>query len=1531
MFPVISAFSADRTSVAPGESVTLSYMVTEADTVQIDPGVLSSSSMLSGSVSTPALAASTSFTLRAKSAVGETTRTVAITVRTSTGVEITKFEAEPKVIAPGGTTRLSWTTVDATRVQLLVEGGAVLDADAPKEGMRDVQPSENTTYVLLAEGPGGQVTRMQRVLVGFQPEIPSFEANPPQITLGQSTTLSWTVVNAESIMLRDDMGNAVVPNAMAEGSRSVSPQVTTTYELVASGRAGDAVKRVTIEVLPPGSARIVRFLVAPTSLPGPGEVNIDWETADADTIDLTADGISVMTFPRTPSGNISLSLAATTVLALRVENDVGMAEEVELVTVGTPDLTAPSIQHVPLAPSQLEGTAMEIGATILDVESGVAAATLFYRTVGMPAFQSVAMLTSGNDRYSAEIPGALVAIPGVEYYIHAGDMASPANIATNPASAPADVHSFTVVALDVTGPMITHTPIANDQLDGSAIAVSAQVSDASGVGSVQLFYKRRADSTYTTASMTGAAGTYTANIPAAVIVPPGVDYYIEANDAAVPANSTRFPATAPATPQTFSVILRDLQAPSIVHTVITNGQISGLAVTVNADVSDATGVGAVTLYYRTSGGGAYSSAAMTVSGSLRTAQIPGNAVVSPGVDYYLEAVDTAMPVNTGRLPAAAPGAPYSFTVTPADTAAPTITHTPITNEQASGVAVTIQATVIDGTGVSVATLYYRAMGAGTYSQVAMTGGPQYTATIPASSVTSVGVEYYLGAVDSSPTMSASVLPASAPAQGFRFAVGRAEAEPNGTAATATPLLGPGVLANIGLGSISPSADRDYWIVDVPAGTDRYTVRFEITAGGPGLCPSPNDSYLTLYAADGTTVLLGDDNDGVGSCARIDPVTDTAARALAAGRYFIRVQEDGDNATIPAYEIRASMELAACGNNILELAATEQCDDGNTNNGDGCSEVCRLEAEGTASAPGAVFSGDISPAGDVDLYSVTVTQGQFLRAELSNGAGGCPGDTVLELISTDGNTTLGTDDNDGPGSCSLINPLTDSFAANMAAGTYFLRVRAFNAGTVLTGYSLDIDITSNLCGNNAVENGETCDDGDSISNDGCSSSCQLELQATVTGNGGSYMQGIDPVGNIDWYAIVVPAGASLRVETFVPADGTCTAGQDTVIRLYAPDRTTQLATDDESGLASCSLLDPIVDTDVRNLAAGTYYLTIEDWLSDDVITAYVVDIEIRMPVCGDGFVGGTEACDDGGTMNGDGCSSGCLYEGPAEAEPNNTTGTATPFLTGGLTTGRMIGALASSSDVDMYTVVVPAGGGHILGEITNGRGGCPGSLTLRLRSSTGSTLSTDTADGPGSCGRISPGGDSAARNLAAGTYYLEVTGASSVATYILDARVMASGCGDLYLVSGEQCDDGNTNAGDGCSPMCQLELNELEPNNTSSTAMVLSGPSVTVGGRINVAGEDDWFAIDVAQGGSLHVAVHNGGPDQCGSIDPDLEVFAPNMMMSLAEDDLDGQGNCAVLYRSELWNLAAGRYYVKLDGFSSTATFNYVFSAAVFGP
>ncbi len=686
--------------------------------------------------------------------------------------------------------------------------------------------------------------------------------------------------------------------------------------------------------------------------------------------------------------------------------------------------------------------------------------------------------------------------------------------------------------------------------------------------------------------------------------------------------------------------------------------------------------------------------------------------------------------------------------------------------------------------------------------------------------------------------------------------------------------------------------------------------------------------MRLYASDGTTVLVDDHDDGVGLCPQIAPANDTGARALAAGRYYVEVEEDGQNATISSYELRGSMAVSVCGNGILETPIGEQCDDGGTANGDGCSSTCHVEPDATFTAPGGTQVGAISPAGDTDTFAVVVGAGQFLTAEISDGAGGCPGDTVLELYGPDGVTLIGSDDDDGFDTCSRIDPTRDSFAANLTAGTYYLVARAYSASATLASYTLSVMITSNICGNHQIESGEQCDDGNAASNDGCSSTCQWETRGTASGTGASFTDSISPIGNIDWYAVVVPAGYSIRAETFSPSDGMCPSGTDTVIRLWQSNRTTEIVSDDDDGVGACSLLTPTTDAAVRGLAAGTYYVSVEDYGNNSTIGTYVLNVAIQAAMCGDGFLGGTEACDDGNTIAGDGCSAVCQFEGTGELEPNNTTAAATAFINSGGTGGTIYGALPTAGDVDLYRIVV-ASTSNLVAEVHGTDGGCPVDTTLRLLSASGTQLATDTADGPGACGRLSPGADSAARNLAPGTYYLEVTGSASTNTYLLDARLLAPGCGDLYLVAGEQCDDGNTAAGDGCSATCQLELLEMEPNGTATTAQALgSGTTRLVGGSISPAGDQDWYSVVVPTNGSMSVATHQGAADQCASpLDTVVTIYRPNGSQ-LVEDDLDGPGLCSIIDRNEANHLPGGTYRIRVRAFSASATMSYVLSIDV---
>ncbi len=1512
-FPVVDRFEVTPSTVPPGGRATLSYQVRFAEQVDLEPGLLQGSTALAGQVETPPLSASTSFELVARSAGGETRRRVRVTVGTG-DVQIVRFEADPAVIAPGMATQLFWETQAAESVAIATDSGAVVLADGEPTGSLEVQPNSSTVYVLTARGSGGEKQAQATVLVGTAPRIVSFVADPAQITRG-SSTLSWVVEGASGLELRDATG--IVAMALpSQGSRVVMPSQTTAYQLVASNDVGSAVAMASVTVLPPGSPRIVTFRAEPESLPGPGAVNLIWSTEDATAVRLLADGAPVPEFPETPMGMLVLQLSASTRFELVAENGTGQSRGDLMVVVGTPDRTPPTIRHQAVTNSP-EGTSFEVAATVSDADSTVGAVALFYRRQGESAFQSVQMVAQRAEFYVANVPASAVLPPGVEYYVQAADTAG--NTAVDPAGAPANLYAVSVVARDTEAPVINHVPVGNDRPEGLGVEVVATVSDRSGVASVVLYYKRQTESLYASLNMVPGASDYRATIPVAAVVPPGVDYYLEATDGQLPANVGRLPAGAPVSAHQFTVLARDATGPTILHDVPADGQPAGSAVTITAELSDATGIGDAQLYYRVQGASTFTGVAMTGAGNVRSVTVPGASIAAPAMEYYIQATDTVQPVNQSRSPAMAPGVLHRFTVTVVDAAPPTITHVRISDGQAVGVARNVTCTVTDGTGVASVTLYYRARGATTFDSVAMTGGPSYSATIPVASVTAAGVEYYFRAVDTTAAANAATLPSNAPSSVYFFATGTLESETNNTTATADALLGPGSLSNIGLGAISQSSDGDYWIVQVPT-TGRHSLRAEVTVGGPGLCINGADSRLRLYDTDGFTILVSDDADGVLECSLIDPATDTGARALAPGRYYLHIEEDGRNGTIPSYELRAILSPVACGNGILETAANELCDDGNMVNGDGCTSTCLLEPQGTFMGTGGVLTGAITPAGDLDLFAVVVAQGQFLTAEVSDGMGGCNGDSLLQLYGPDGTTLLGSDDDDGPGSCSEISAVRDTFARNLAAGTYFLRVSGYGSA-VLNSYSLRVALSFNICGNNQVETGEVCDDGNTVSNDGCSSVCQWETAGTVMGLSSSFTDSISPMGNIDWFRVDVPAGYALTAETFSSASGDCVL-TDTIIRLWAADRRTQIVSDDDDGPVNCSALGPLLDPAVRGLAAGTYYLSVEDFGNNSTINSYVFNVNLLAPSCGDGYPSGAETCDDGNTVGGDGCSATCAFENVAEVEPNETVATATPFIESGATSATILGVLDRSGDRDVYRIVVPQGY-HVFAEVVGTDGGCPVDSDLRLLNSSGSERTYDSANGPEGCGRISPGFNASARGLTAGTYYLEVRSALvSNQTYVLNARVLAPGCGDLYWVSGETCDDGNTVSGDGCSATCQTELAELEPNATSSAAQALMGPGM-IRGRVD-AGDQDWYAITVPAGARLGAFTHRGAIDQCETnLQSIVEVHGASGL--LATDTADGAGTCSAVYRSEAGVLTAGTHWIRVRGVNASISFDYVLS------
>ena len=146
----------------------------------------------------------------------------------------------------------------------------------------------------------------------------------------------------------------------------------------------------------------------------------------------------------------------------------------------------------------------------------------------------------------------------------------------------------------------------------------------------------------------------------------------------------------------------------------------------------------------------------------------------------------------------------------------------------------------------------------------------------------------------------------------------AEIESNNTAGTAQSL--DAALAQEGaavlVGEIRAAADVDFFSFTAPAGA---RVWVHVDTGGTQLPGGANrDSVLDLIDRDQTTVIENDDDDAVGN-GRDGSVESTQASVIAgrvlpaAGTYFLRVTEFGNDAVLSPYRMYVVLTTEAGGN------------------------------------------------------------------------------------------------------------------------------------------------------------------------------------------------------------------------------------------------------------------------------------------------------------------------------------------------------------------------------------------------------------------------------------------------------------------------------------------------------------------------------------------------------------------------------------------------------------------------------------------
>jgi cysteine-rich repeat protein len=166
----------------------------------------------------------------------------------------------------------------------------------------------------------------------------------------------------------------------------------------------------------------------------------------------------------------------------------------------------------------------------------------------------------------------------------------------------------------------------------------------------------------------------------------------------------------------------------------------------------------------------------------------------------------------------------------------------------------------------------------------------------------------------------------------------------------------------------------------------------------------------------------------------------------------------------------------CGNSLLE--GLEQCDDGNTTAGDGCSSTCSDEfcGDGVVQAGEGCDDGNLTNGDGCDAVC---------QVEPICGNGTVEGSEQCD----DGNLTNG----DG---CNSICHLEQVCGNGVLEGSEQCDDHNTNSGD---GCSATCQF-EHICGNGTLEPGEECDDNNTTNGDGCNSSCQVEGSCLVTNTG-----------------------------------------------------------------------------------------------------------------------------------------------------------------------------------------------------------------------------------------------------------------------------------------------------------------------------------------------------------------------------------------------------------------------------------------------
>ncbi|NJK89300.1 MAG: DUF4215 domain-containing protein [Myxococcales bacterium] len=188
---------------------------------------------------------------------GTTTRKVVVLVDQPGGPLIESFTSNAKAVPEGTSVDLRWTLFGARGSRLLQDGEVLLEDAGLVQGDIFAEPKyPSSVFALEAQNEGGVRTMTLEVFAHRVPRITAIGARPRIVPLGASSTLTWTVEDAQIINV--SVGDVLLPGfpqtsgtdgtGTFQGTGTAMIDFPTTFVVTAASLAGAVTASIALDI-----------------------------------------------------------------------------------------------------------------------------------------------------------------------------------------------------------------------------------------------------------------------------------------------------------------------------------------------------------------------------------------------------------------------------------------------------------------------------------------------------------------------------------------------------------------------------------------------------------------------------------------------------------------------------------------------------------------------------------------------------------------------------------------------------------------------------------------------------------------------------------------------------------------------------------------------------------------------------------------------------------------------------------------------------------------------------------------------------------------------------------------------------------------------------------------------------------------------------------------------------------------------------------------------------------------------------------